>query len=640
MAQVFLAQSIGVMGFQRLVALKLIHENFTQDPEFVKMFIDEARIAMHLHHRNIVQVFDLDEINGTYFIAMEYIRGINLYNLYERLAARKRWFEVPLALHLVAEVCKGLHFAHTRTGLDSRPLSIIHRDVSPQNVLLSFEGEVKITDFGIATASEKLHQTADGVVKGKYAYMAPERVNDASFDARVDVFSTGVLLYELLTGENPFARNSAAETIEAILCGHVPAPSIKSPHISRRLDEICLKALAKDPYHRWPTASAFADALTELAMELTFARKHRSSGDGALSRLLAELCPTAKNPVVQSLPCSLELPGIHNPSYSYSSIQQERQQFVDENPVPTLFSQDLVENYHTTASTQLPDEAWYLLEPNNPDTTQREPVLPEGLLREAPFTTSQQPMSFAIDISSSILEGPEDTNITGEGPTIAKDPAHLSRGGPREVNSRYDTSILERPHKFTTNQAHQAVNAPQLHRFSLCITLFLLGGALFTVGAWALSNIHPPSEPTKLSLNISTTPPGAKVYFQQQLLAGQTPLHTTLIASPSAPIKLTFLLKNYKTITRELSAEERERGNVEITFSPRQDQLRPRRMITLRPKKGRWSHVFLDGIDKGSSPVTLDLPTGIVELEVTWGKSKQRRSIRISVPSEGPASIL
>jgi serine/threonine protein kinase len=311
MAEVFLAKAVGAMGFQRLVAVKLIHANFTRDPEFVNMFIDEARIAMHLHHRNIVQVFDLDSEGDTYFIAMEFVHGVNLYDLYERIAAQGRWIEVPMALYLVAEVSKGLHFAHTRTGAGGKPLNIVHRDISPQNVLLSFEGEVKITDFGIATAAERLHQTAAGIVKGKYAYMAPERLQEKPIDARVDVFSVGVLLYELLVGENPFAGTSAVDTIENVLNRKVPAPSERGAPVSRRLDEICLKALAKDPAQRYASAQALADAVTEYALELTHARKDMAAGDAAVANLLGELFPErARTHPGAAEPGRISLPGI------------------------------------------------------------------------------------------------------------------------------------------------------------------------------------------------------------------------------------------------------------------------------------------------------------------------------------------
>ena len=311
MAEVFLAKAVGAMGFQRLVAIKLIHANFTRDDEFVKMFIDEARIAMHLHHRNIVQVFDLDKVGDTYFIAMEFVHGVNLYDVYERIASKNRWIEPSMALYLVAEISKGLHFAHTRAGPDGKPLGIVHRDISPQNVLLSFEGEVKITDFGIATAAERLHQTAAGIVKGKYAYMAPERLQEQPIDARVDVFSVGVLLYELLVGENPYAGPSAVETIENVLNKDVPPPSARGAPVSKALDEICLRALAKNPDDRYASGQHMADAVTEYAMELTHARKDMAAGDNSVAHLLTELFPEKANaPLGAGDPGSIELPGV------------------------------------------------------------------------------------------------------------------------------------------------------------------------------------------------------------------------------------------------------------------------------------------------------------------------------------------
>ncbi len=295
MAEIFVAKALGVMGFERLVAIKLIHSHLTRDTDFVKMFIDEARIAMHLHHRNIVQVFDLDKANDTYFIAMEFVHGVNLYDVYERIASKGRWVDLPLSLYLIAEVCKGLHFAHTRIGPDGRPLAIVHRDISPQNVLLSFEGEVKITDFGIAKAAERLHQTTPGIVKGKYAYMAPEVLQDHPADARVDVFAAGVVLYELLVGENPFAGASAVETIENVLNVEVPRPTSRGAAGTAELDAIVLKALAKDPTQRYQSAQELADALTDHGLNLTMARRDIASGDQSIANLLSELFPERAN---------------------------------------------------------------------------------------------------------------------------------------------------------------------------------------------------------------------------------------------------------------------------------------------------------------------------------------------------------
>ncbi|MBI4818445.1 MAG: serine/threonine protein kinase [Deltaproteobacteria bacterium] len=308
MAEIFLGKAVGVMGFERLVAIKLIHQHLTRDDSFVKMFIDEARIAMHLQHRNIVQVFDLDQFEGTYFIAMEYVHGVNLYDLYERIAAQNRWFDLPLALYIIAETCKGLHFAHTRVGPDGRSMGIVHRDISPQNILLSFEGEVKITDFGIAKAAERLHQTTPGIVKGKYAYMAPEILQEQPPDARVDVFAAGVVLYELLVGENPYAGKTPVETIEKVLSYDVPAPSKRGSTGTRELDLIVAKALAKDPNRRFQTALELQDALTEYGFNLTRARRELAAGDSQVAEILLELFPEQAKEQGRADPSSVHLP--------------------------------------------------------------------------------------------------------------------------------------------------------------------------------------------------------------------------------------------------------------------------------------------------------------------------------------------
>jgi eukaryotic-like serine/threonine-protein kinase len=291
MAEIFLAKALGAMGFERLVAIKLIRPHLTEDPDFVKMFLDEARIAMHLHHRNVVQTSDLERANDTYFIAMEFVHGVNVYDLYERVAQRGEWIELPLALYIISEACKGLHFAHTRTRADGQSLGIVHRDISPQNILLSFEGEVKIMDFGIAKATERLHHTMPGIVKGKYAYMAPEILHDKPVDHRVDIFAAGVVLYELLTRENPFAGNTAIETIESVLKEPIVPPSEKCGVGSKALDAIVMKALAKDPLNRFQTARELSAALTDYGLGLTGARWDIAAGDSSLSLLLRNIFP-------------------------------------------------------------------------------------------------------------------------------------------------------------------------------------------------------------------------------------------------------------------------------------------------------------------------------------------------------------
>ena len=206
MAEVFVAKAFGVEGFERLLAIKKIVPTMGEDAEFIHMFVDEARIAVQLSHANIVQVLELGKHDENLYIAMEYISGRDLRQLIERFRKREQSVPVPQACLIVAEVCEALDYAHRKRDAQGRPLGIVHRDVSPQNVLVSFEGEVKLIDFGIAKAESRLQKTQSGILKGKFSYMSPEQVKGQPIDGRSDVFACGILLWELVCGENRIRR--------------------------------------------------------------------------------------------------------------------------------------------------------------------------------------------------------------------------------------------------------------------------------------------------------------------------------------------------------------------------------------------------------------------------------------------------
>ncbi|MFI5289596.1 MAG: serine/threonine protein kinase, partial [Polyangia bacterium] len=201
MAEIYVAKTAGVGGFEKLIALKVIHPNFSEDPEFVQMLVDEAKLSVQLQHANIVQTFDLGRIDEQYYIAMELIDGIDLYRLLRQASEKEIDFPFEVAAFIAQETSSGLDYAHRKRDSKGRPLKIVHRDVSPQNVLVSYDGQVKIVDFGIAKAALRGQQTAAGVIKGKYYYMSPEQAWGDPIDARSDVFSTGILLYEMLVGQ-------------------------------------------------------------------------------------------------------------------------------------------------------------------------------------------------------------------------------------------------------------------------------------------------------------------------------------------------------------------------------------------------------------------------------------------------------
>ncbi|HEX5035347.1 MAG TPA: serine/threonine-protein kinase, partial [bacterium] len=260
MAEIFRAVLTGVEGFEKVVVIKRIHPVWSERREFITMLVDEAKLLVHLNHPNIVQVFELGREGETYYIAMEYVEGIDLRHLVQRLKTAQRRLPQELALHMAIETLKGLHYAHERTLKNRGKLGIVHRDVSPQNILLSFEGEVKVTDFGIAKALTQTHETQTGVLKGKYAYMSPEQALGAALDARTDVFAAGIVLYELLFARRLFAAGSEVETLDKVRKAEIPWPE-ETADLFPGLKDALARALEKDPERRYPDAESFAEAL-------------------------------------------------------------------------------------------------------------------------------------------------------------------------------------------------------------------------------------------------------------------------------------------------------------------------------------------------------------------------------------------
>ncbi|HEX5746136.1 MAG TPA: protein kinase [Archangium sp.] len=269
MAEVFLAKAAGPMGFEKTLVLKRILPHLAEETAFVEMFLSEAKLAAQLTHPNIVQIFDFGESEGTYFLAMEYIDGPSLRTLIKRASAQG--MELPLAVcaRLVANACEGLAFAHDFADPETgEAQGLIHRDISPDNILLSKQGAVKVVDFGIAKAAGQAHKTASGVIKGKLAYMPPEQVRAESLDRRVDVYALGVVLYELLTGHKPYEAESDVGLMRAILFQSLmPAVQFR-PELPDSMRRIMGRALAKDREQRYPDCHALQSDLEEFILSV------------------------------------------------------------------------------------------------------------------------------------------------------------------------------------------------------------------------------------------------------------------------------------------------------------------------------------------------------------------------------------
>jgi serine/threonine protein kinase len=280
MADVFRAQRVGAAGFERTCVVKRILKPYTDDRNFVEMFINEAKIAAQLSHPNIAQVYELGEIDGEYFIAMEYVKGMDLLHVLRWLAKNsvdRRWLPAEVAAYIAREVCRALGHAHDHMDEQRRPLPIVHRDVSPQNIMIGYDGQVKVIDFGIAKAMFSVSEiTRSGTLKGKIAYMSPEQVRGESPGPESDIFAAGVVLYEMLIGRRLFKGENDFETLQRVQNMTVPPPSRVGTQVPEELDPIVMRALERDRGQRYKKATSMARDLDQWLQTVRFSIEHLS----------------------------------------------------------------------------------------------------------------------------------------------------------------------------------------------------------------------------------------------------------------------------------------------------------------------------------------------------------------------------
>ncbi|HSD90620.1 MAG TPA: TonB family protein [Kofleriaceae bacterium] len=267
MADVLLGRTDGIEGFERHVVLKRIRAEHAKDQRFMSMFLDEARVAAGLHHQNIVQVYDIGESDGEFFFAMEYIHGEDLRRLLSAVSKSRTHMPLGYVVAIVSAAAAGLHYAHERKGPDKKPLNIVHRDVSPSNILIGYDGAVKVVDFGIAKATMRQVETRSGSLKGKVSYMSPEQCKGENVDRRSDVYALGVLLYELATTTRLFKGDNDYILMDAIVHGKVPLPRVRRPDLPNELSSIIMRALSVDPQRRYQTADELRIALDQFAIK-------------------------------------------------------------------------------------------------------------------------------------------------------------------------------------------------------------------------------------------------------------------------------------------------------------------------------------------------------------------------------------
>jgi serine/threonine protein kinase len=281
MAEVFRGIAESMQGFKKNIAIKRILPNLTKNKKFVAMFLDEARLSLALQHANIVQVFDIGHSEDTYFIVMEFVDGVDLKALTEWRRRIGRRIPIAHTLHIVMEMCKGLSYAHEMMNPETgKPLGIVHRDISPPNVLISKQGEVKVVDFGLAKATSQIETTDPGVVKGKMSYLSPEAARGEEVDSRADIFAVGILMYEMLTGKRLFYGETDYQTVELVRNAKIPPLRPQNPQVEPELEDVVRKALARRAEDRYSSALDLQDALAHYSY---------SRGLKVISRDIADL---------------------------------------------------------------------------------------------------------------------------------------------------------------------------------------------------------------------------------------------------------------------------------------------------------------------------------------------------------------
>jgi eukaryotic-like serine/threonine-protein kinase len=268
MAEVFRAESAGLEGFKKTVAIKRVLPHLSQKKQFMGMFLDEARLSAHLSHSNCVQVFDIGVGDNTYFIVMEFVDGSDLKGVIEHRKKTGQAFPVEEACLICVRICEGLAYAHELTDGNGESLHIVHRDMSPPNVLITRFGEVKIVDFGLAKANSQLERSEPGIIKGKFSYLSPEAAQGLPIDARTDVFAVGIILWELLAGRRLFLGDTDLETVRMVQSARVPPIKQFNTSVGQQLEKVITRSLAGDPRQRFQTARELGHALNDVLFHL------------------------------------------------------------------------------------------------------------------------------------------------------------------------------------------------------------------------------------------------------------------------------------------------------------------------------------------------------------------------------------
>lgn len=579
MAELYKARKSGEKGFEKLLAIKMILPHLAASDEFISMFIDEAKVAALLDHQNIVQIYDLGKIEDSYCIVMEYVRGKDLRTVLSRGRKSGRKLSIEHACLIAASTLAGLSYAHRKKD-KGRELGIVHRDMSPQNILVSYEGGVKIVDFGIAKAATQSRDTQAGVLKGKLSYMSPEQALGKPLDMRSDVFSTGVVLYEALTGRRLFQGDTDIGTLELVRSAKVePAPTSLDSSFPKTLEEIVMKSLARDPGERYQSASEMEAAL------LGFMRDAGYSTSGySLSEYMY---------------------GLFREDIE-EEIREERD--MDETQVSeTLYADTLAGQAGRTAA--------------RPENTA--PAQPAGRSRGSLAAIAGVVavlMLCGIWLGSKFIGG---DNAAETAPVEAQ-PAGASAQEPVAVSP--DDRLSQAEHAVDPSVAPKSAPKP--------VPEPVKPAPVAPVAAAAVSPEQPdakPAQPVSATAAITSSPPGARVFIDGNP-AGVTPLKSDGLA-PGAEHRVRLVMAGYAPYEETISAREGTVARVSATLARQYGAL----TVNAKP----WAVVYIDDEERGTTPLAgIRLPAGEHQLVLTNPKLDIKKRVKVLIRPDDTTRVM
>lgn len=523
MAEIFRAQTSGPSGFAKEVAIKRILSHLSNNEDFVNQFLDEARISGSLNHPNIVQIYDVSQVGENYYIAMEFINGRHLGQVIRRIAEQNAFIPTQVAVGIINEVAKALAFAHEARDPDGSPLHIIHRDISPQNIMISYHGAVKLTDFGIAKAANKIHQTTAGVIKGKFSYLAPEQLIGHPASPQSDLFALGIAFWETLTRRRLFQGQSDIETIQMVQVCKIPPMKTIRTDVPPRIEEILAKVLHRDPAQRYATAHAFVADLSEFLASEGFPEDMSLVGNFMMS-----LYPEA-NPLDKAAP-------------------------------PTEIG-----------LAAIPEEAWAAIASSSPSAASDPRNAPTAAIDISPFQANgyTTPPTEAIDTSAlqaTIAEvgGPSNSQPPPSPPPKATKAAAPAK---KERPASAQPSVQAASRRPSTEKPRTGLTI-----LAVFLVLLLGAGGGYAIYTQVLAESEPSTDPTSgrdAEIEIALSPPQAELFVNGKAIPGQGPRRTISNLVGGMQYSIVAKLQGHQEQSRVVIAKPGQSYILRITLPPR-----------------------------------------------------------------------